>query len=300
MTDTLVMADMSTIAPLIESDGVTVLGFYIGGDTPNVPLISAVKALGTEYLLPIYTRSNPQQIAVETDAQAAIKHLGLIGAPKDTAVALDFEISVDATWVDDFNAILKAAGYLVMLYGTKSDVEQNPATSAGRWDADWTDEAHLNQGSTATQYASDEQAGRSYDLSLIAADAPLWSTRESVVTVPADPTVKVLQTELNETGARLKVDGVKGPLTEAAFTRCLNAYGIIVYGNGGPAVRVLQAMLNTWWSILSLKLAVDGEFGSETADNVQEFQQKRNVVNSVVHGTGDGQVGPDTKAALAA
>ena len=304
MTAVLVMADMSTIAPLVESDGVEVLAFYIGGDTPNVPLISAVKALDTEYLLPIWTRSDPTAagVSVTVDAEAAIKHLGLIGAPVHTLVGLDYETAIDSTYVEDFNAALGAAGYLVVLYGSADDIDKNYKPAGGYWEADWTGKAHLVQGTTATQYASAEQAKRPYDLSWIVADAALWNTKSAgPVTVPvtADHTVEVLQTELNETGAKLLVDGVKGPLTKAAFTRCMNAYGIIVHGNGGPAVRVLQAMLNTWWSILSPAVAVDGDFGDYTTDSVQEFQQKRSVANSVVHDVGDGQVGPDTKAALA-
>lgn len=300
MTSTLVMADMSEIAPLVESDGVTVLAFYVGGDTPNVPLISTVKALKTPYLLPIWTRSDPQDASVTTDAQEAIRHLGLIGAPKGTLVGLDYETAVDSRWVEDFNAILGAAGYLVILYASEANIDENYKPAGGYWSADWTGKPHLVQDTVATQYASADQAGRPYDLSLILADAPLWHAVSTPVIVPGDPTVTRLQEELNETGARLLADGVKGQLTKAAFTRFENGYGVIVEGNGGPAVRVLQAMLNTWHSVVTTPaLTVDGDFGSKTLAAVETFQVKRNVADSVVNGRGDGRVGPSTKAALA-
>lgn len=306
MTSTLVMADMSTIAPLVEGDGVEVLGFYIGGDTPNVPQLTQVDALGTRYLLPIYTRDDPERVAVESDAQAAIKHLGLIGAPKGIAVGLDLEMAVDGQWVQDFNDILGAAGYRVIAYGSRSTLEKNPRPSAGYWDADWTGEPHLNEGSTATQYASDAMAKRPYDLSLVASDAPLWDTHAAAVTKPAppttaaDPKVEVLQKLLNALGADLKVDGQKGPLTRGAFSVVMSRYGTIVEGNAGSAVRALQAMLNTWYDVVTLPaLSVDGQFGPKTLAAVEEFQVKRAVKDSVTNGKGDGRVGPNTKAALA-
>jgi len=304
----MVMADMSTIAPLVEGDGIEVLAFYIGGDTPNVPLMTSVKALKTRYLLPIWTRSDPGEVNVATDAQAAIKHLGLIGAPKHTLVGLDYETAKDAQYVEDFSAILEAAGYLTLLYGSKSTVTANPKPSGGYWDADWTGEKHLTAGSTATQYVGNQQAGRPYDLSVIVADAPLWDTQAGTPvtppTVPAtksDPKVVELQRVLNEYGAHLEEDGEKGPLTKRAFMDIADRYGTITVGYRGPGVSAIQAMLNTWYSVItSQPLKVDGEFGPATLASVEEFQLKRKVGNSEINGHGDGRVGPNTKAALAA
>lgn len=302
MTETYVMADMSSIAPLVESDDVKVLAFYIGGDTPNVPLLTQVKELGTRYLLPVWTRSDPENASVTTDAQAAIKHLAMIGAPKDCLVGLDYETAQDAAYVTDFSSILDAAGYRVLLYGSKDTVEKNPRPSGGYWDADWTGEPHLNEGSTATQYASSEQAKRPYDLSLADAEAAWWDTQSDTVTVTkVDEYVVELQKVLNTTwiSPKLEVDGDKGPLTKAAFTTFMDHYSVIKDGTTGQRVQVLQAMLNTWWSIIPGHLVVDGNFGPLTLAAVETFQVKRDVADSVHDGKGDGQVGPDTKTALA-
>lgn len=158
------------------------------------------------------------------------------------------------------------------------------------WVAHYDGVQEIPAGAVAKQY----QNGPSWDLSVV---ADYWPGVDPTP-VHSDAHVVVLQELLNADGEHLVVDGVKGPLTKEAFTAALGRVGTLVEGSSGLPVKILQAMLNTWWSILPL-VSVDGDFGPLTEDDVQRFQVARNVPNSVVNGHGDGQVGPATKAALA-
>lgn len=158
------------------------------------------------------------------------------------------------------------------------------------WIASYDGVAQIPSGAVAKQYEN----GPSWDLSVV---ADYWPGVDPAP-VQSDPHVVLLQQLLNEYGAHLALDGQKGPLTKAAFTASMNRVGTLVEGSTGLPVKILQAMLDTWWSILPL-ITVDGDFGPVTRGDVAEFQVKRNVPNSVRNGQGDGQVGPATKAALA-
>lgn len=66
-------------------------------------------------------------------------------------------------------------------------------------------------------------------------------------------------------------------------------------GNAGPDVRELQAILNGQGASLYL----DGVFGPSTGGAVRNFQRAHRVANSILKdGSGDGIVGPATRAAL--
>jgi hypothetical protein len=130
--------------------------------------------------------------------------------------------------------------------------------------------------------------------------APILAQRQAVVDrakqilgqtpVPAsagDARVRLLQQLLNQRGAALAEDGIKGPLTKGAFARALAGL-LLVKGSAGLSVKILQAMLNTW----GYGLAVDGQDGDLTTGAVEDFQSRHNC-------TRDGEVGPQTQAALA-
>lgn len=159
------------------------------------------------------------------------------------------------------------------------------------WIADYDGVQQIPAGAIAKQY----QNTHSWDLSIV---ADYWPGVDPNPT-PGDPRVRQLQDLLNADGASLVVDGVKGPLTKGAFAAAMTRVGTLAEGSSGLAVKVLQAMLNTWWSFGWRQLATDGSFGPITQGVVEQFQVARDVPDSAVDGHGDGRVGPATKAALA-
>lgn len=295
---TLTMADMSVLSTIAAVDGVDVLGFYIGGDTPNVPTLAQVKAVSPRYRLPIFTRSDPQNANVNSDVNAALTQLQKLGAPTGITVGLDLETAVNPTYVSAFSNLMSLHGYDVLAYGSKSTLFRNPETYAGYWVADYTNTPHLYPGTVATQYADAAMAHRAYDLSVISAAVKLWDT---IMTAhpgaSGDPHTAVLQELLNELGNRpeLAVDGQKGSLTKLAFARLIVSYGTIEHDDTGSGVKLVQAMLNTWWLVVTTpSLAIDGDFGSATLAAVKDFQLARKIEDGA-----NGQVGNFTKAALA-
>jgi hypothetical protein len=100
--------------------------------------------------------------------------------------------------------------------------------------------------------------------------------------------VVVLQEVLNERGAGLLVDGVKGQRTDTALKNALAGTNL-KQGATGYQVRVLQAALD----VFGAGIATDSDFGPKTETAVKDFQ--------AAHGLkADGQAGPDTDAKLTA
>lgn len=150
-------------------------GFYLGGDTPHPWTDAEVAELKRHYryLLPIYTRSDPQGTAeAAADAAAALARMRGLGQPRGTLVQLDYETAVAAAYEQNFDAAVVAAGYRTELYGSATTVVRNPRPSGGYDEADWTG-ADGAPGSTAVQFA--DEGG--FDLNDFADDAPLWDTR---------------------------------------------------------------------------------------------------------------------------
>jgi len=90
-----------------------------------------------------------------------------------TMTALDMETRHDVTYVNAFQAVLNAAGFLVWDYGSLSTVYRDPEAN-GYWVADYTDlvdaEGVLAQiGTRAVQYAAGlpGAGGGQYDASLV-------------------------------------------------------------------------------------------------------------------------------------
>lgn len=161
-------------------------------------------------------------------------------------MCLDLETAVAAGYVDTFNQLLLAAGWRTLKYGSKDFIFRNPQTSGGTFVADPTGIPHMDTtGDTvATQYAFD---GR-YDLSLVKdqATVPLWEINPPGKTPPPpawettmmralpvlklnDPhhnDVKRVQGLLGAAGHHLKMDGLFGPLTEAAVKLVQGAHGL--------------------------------------------------------------------------
>ncbi|HEU5331833.1 MAG TPA: hypothetical protein VFU73_03700 [Actinocrinis sp.] len=156
-----------------------VCGFYIGGDTPHVWSDAEIAGQSARWRLPIYVCDNPGQRDPASDAGAAVAWLRSHGVPPGCALALDFETAVNGGYVTAFDKVVRSAGWTLLLYGSLSSVTQNPRPSAGYWTASWTGAAHLDAGAAATQYISDTQLGRPYDLSEVSDALVLWDTRPS-------------------------------------------------------------------------------------------------------------------------
>jgi hypothetical protein len=154
-----------------------VCAFYIGGDTPHVWSGAEIAGQSARWRLPIYTCDNPGQRNGAADGAEAAAWLRAHNVPAGCAVALDYETAINAEYIDTFDAAVRAAGWTTLLYGSLSSVTQNPRPSAGYWTASWTLSAHLDSAAAATQWASDTQLGKPYDLSEVSDTLVLWDTQ---------------------------------------------------------------------------------------------------------------------------
>ena len=149
---------------------------YIGGNTPHVWTAAEWARQPARFRLPIFVRSHDGD--PKADAAFSVRWLKGHGVPKGVTLALDYETRVDAAYLKAFDRTVVAAGWKVMVYGSRRTVLQNPKPSGGYWDAQWTNVPHLNPGSAATQYGGDVTLGRPYDASLVADSTPLWDTQK--------------------------------------------------------------------------------------------------------------------------
>lgn len=298
MTDTLLtMGDSSSPEAGAEySHEVDIWGFYIGGDTPDIWTLAQIQALKSRYRLPIFTRSDPEKsgVSLSSDIDKAIAWAKSVNFPKGKTMALDLETAIDAPYVSGFDSAIVSGGWRLAAYGSKDYLFHNPKPSGGWWVADYTKVPHLYPGCLMTQYIPDSDLGKPYDLSSVSPLVPLWDMLIGPVTAKGDPHVAVLQDILNALPStplpHLKVDGEKGSLTKASWKTNMSHTGTLQKGGTGQYVKALQAMLNTWPGSL---LLVDGNFGSLTDARVRDMQG-----NLMGKNAEDGQVGPNTKAAL--
>lgn len=151
--------------------------FYIGGDAFRIWPIAEVEGRPERYRLPIWVRSNPQQVNPAEDAAACIAALMKYGVPTGTLVALDSETAIDPAWTAVFVEVVNGAsvmqGWPVIDYGTQGDVFSNNNPDGYYWGADWTSVPHIHSGDGMTQYLSLNNE----DISLAQSTLPLWDTR---------------------------------------------------------------------------------------------------------------------------
>ena len=176
------MYDDST--PPSHPPGTDVVAFYIGGDTPHIWTDAEIHRQTARYRLPIWVRSNPTGAAqgrLEGRAAAdwAISHK----QPTGTCIALDFEMAINSDYVKAFDSAVHMHGFKTILYGSAAFVLHNPRPSGGYWVAEWDGHASLPAAWTAKQYASDQMLNRSWDLSVVANDTPLWDTHNPITQV---------------------------------------------------------------------------------------------------------------------
>jgi hypothetical protein len=227
-------------------------GFYIGGNTPHVWTVDEVAVLKKtyQYLLPIFTKSDPQSANSITDTSAAIKQLLLLDAPEEILVQWDLESAVDSVYTGVVNTVMHAAGYEVELYGSSSTVMQNAIPYGGYDTADWTSKDYAPT-STGDQFID---VG-TYDLNDFKSSAPLWNMKPVLVSTP---TVSVPATDEDEnmsvtsTGGRaglsfasgsrhaLQISGDPGVIRDATFKVVINVKQ--PEGNG-PYVLTTAAVL---------------------------------------------------------
>jgi hypothetical protein len=222
---TLTFIDNSKPLPVYPpADG---FAFYIGGDTPHVWTLEEINALPYRYRLPIFVRSNPQQVNPIVDAGATLAALRHIGAPRGTLVALDFETAIDVTYVSAYCKIVTDGGYTVILYGSEDFVHRNDMPDGLYWGADWTRVNHITPGDAGTQWISLS----AFDVSTFKLTLPLWDTTphadhgKTGIMIPLDVTwqegdrgnrVRAIQALAGaKRGHTLACDGIFGPETTA-------------------------------------------------------------------------------------
>jgi len=150
-----------------------IVAYYAGGDTPHVATLDEWNAAPQTLRLPIYVCDNPTSRNPQSDAADFIAQLRRIGCPPTGRLTLlDYETAVDGAYLLAFDRLLVAAGYRVMVYGSRSTVFKNPKPSGGYMAADWTSVPHMVPGSDATQY----EAEPDWDDDEFVATLPFWNT----------------------------------------------------------------------------------------------------------------------------
>lgn len=259
-------------------------GIYIDGDTPHVWTAAEIAAVPCRWLLPIYVCDNPAQRNPTSDAAAAVAWLRTHHVPAGSALALDYEMAVNAAYVTTFDKAVTAAGWTLLLYGSQSYVIRNPRPSAGYWTASWSGFPHLDPGAAATQYIGDTQLGKPYDLSLVADSLVLWDTQghtAQAATAARDWRQDMLHLDLNP--GDIKVFTPPAAVVGGACTLTLSTD----FGDGAATIRVaIYSFKDQGWTVNSYPLEATGGAASIplTAD--------ANKV-SLVHESGGGIVGAD-------
>lgn len=174
-------------------DGKPVVGWcvYIGGNTPHVWTDAEIAHLKAQpwcrYLVPIFTRSNPQGADPVADADAAIAWARAHGQPSGTKTMWDGETAVDSAYYTAVDQRLQSqAGLHEILYGSKASVTQNARPSGGYDEASWTGVPY-DPVDEADQFGS----WASYDLGEFKTDE-LWDLRP----VPAPDSSTVLEDDM--------------------------------------------------------------------------------------------------------
>ncbi len=189
--------------------------FYAGGDTPHVWTMDEIAAQPARWRLPIFVRSDPWSKMGPVDAKIMLDSLTRIGCPSGVTTVLDLETAVTRQYVLGYGAGMHAAGFLVIVYGSRTTVMSNPALD-GYFVATWGHStAALPPGWAAMQYENLP----AWDLDLITSSLPLWDTGPPAPET-GDPDMILVRTTTS--GAIVLLDGgtathLDGPTSVAAF-----------------------------------------------------------------------------------
>lgn len=156
---------------------------YIGGNTPHIWTDQEWDLIPQKQRLPIYVCSHPELHDPNVEATNAIMWLNNHHVPDGVLVALDLETAVNPPFVRAFDKRIVQSGRLLIIYGSKSTIFQNPLTSGGYWVADWTGTPHLVSRSLITQYASDTMLQLGYDLNVVDDSVRFWQIGDPSVSV---------------------------------------------------------------------------------------------------------------------
>lgn len=217
--------------PQTVPQGATVACIYAGGDTPN-PIADPFTVpvyMQAACWLPGWVRSNPTPTKATADGHGMVAWLIRNLAPQGCSTFLDLETAVTPAYVAAYGALLHAAGFRVLPYTSRTNMQTNPALD-GYFVADPTDTAAvLYPGSVATQYAYDG----TFDLSVITDAVPLWPVAQTpptpAPTPPAQPAggPAMLVVRTAASGAAYLVSGGrKAPIYDEATVLIYNGVGI--------------------------------------------------------------------------
>lgn len=153
---------------------------YVGGDTPHPWTDQDIANQHVLYLLPTWVRSNLGG-SPQADGQGMIAWLRAHKAPAGISTVLDLETQVNPGYVIQYGAEMHAAGFRVLVYGSKSTLFGNPRLD-GYFVADYTDTPHVMAGTVVTQFENTP----AFDLDDVASGVVLWrtSTPDPAVPVP--------------------------------------------------------------------------------------------------------------------
>lgn len=222
--------DAST-APGQPPAGDQVVMGYGGGDTPHVWSRADWDSQLARFRIPIWTRSNPAGHDGAAEAHQFLAYLDAVGAPRGILTVVDYETAVDAAFIDSFDAVMRAAGNRVALYGSKSTLFQNPIPSGGYFPADLTGTPHLYPGTLLTQYRFES----AWDDDTVSAAAVLWDTRPAPIPAPPTPKepIMIMLTGMNGTD----VFGLSGGL----YWHIADGPSVQAYKNAGVPLVTIDA-----------------------------------------------------------
>lgn len=153
----------------LNTNGVSVVAGYIGGDTPHVWSEADWRRFPGVKKLPIFVRSQVVGLnGGKADGFLALEALYRLGVPKNTLVIYDRETNTDAEATHGFGEVLQWVGYKVATYGSRDNLFSHPSLN-GYWVADPTGSPHMydHPGVNITQYA----IGNGFDYS----EAKFWT-----------------------------------------------------------------------------------------------------------------------------
>jgi hypothetical protein len=155
------MRDAAFSGNIAEPWGRAVAGYYGGPEAYNVWAEGEWKRFSRNRKLPIWVAG----LDGTGEGHQAVGALRALRVPAKSYTAVDMETRIDRSYLDNFGAVLQAAGYRVWVYGSASTVFNNPGLN-GYWVADYAGIGpfmYNHAGVRATQYAS----GADYDSSTI-------------------------------------------------------------------------------------------------------------------------------------